>query len=91
MAPLKCQQNLVDKGTVESVLKRGSSAKDAVRALQNMLHEFGFDAELNWEKYGADGDCGGGTTKGVKTFAERNGLSSDGETVTPGDCRSRQT
>ncbi len=76
-------QKLIKDKIVGSVLKRKSKVKNAVRALQNILHELGFDEELKWKKYGADGDYGGGTTKAVKAFAGRNKLPGNGETVTP--------
>ena len=75
-------QKLIDNKIVESVLRRKTTNKDAVRALQNILHELGFNEELNWKKYGADGDYGSGTTKAVKAFAEKNQLPGNGETVT---------
>jgi len=56
---------LIKDGTVRSHLKRRSGNKDAVGALQTILYELGFGNELNWQKYGADGDYGGGTTRAV--------------------------
>jgi len=76
-------QKLITDNIVESVLKKKSKVKDAVRALQNILHELGFDEELKWKKYGADGDYGSGTTNAVKSFAEKNKLTGTGESVTP--------
>jgi peptidoglycan hydrolase-like protein with peptidoglycan-binding domain len=76
-------QKLITDKIVESVLKRKSKNKNAVRSLQYILHELGFNEELKWKKYGADGDYGGGTTKAVKAFAERNKLPGNGESVTP--------
>lgn len=73
---------LIEERTVESVLKRRSHAQEAIRALQTILHELGFDQELNWQQYGADGDYGRGTTEAVHAFATRNGLAGDGEVVT---------
>ena len=75
-------QKMIDDRTVESVLKRGSRSKDEVRALQSILQELGFGSELNWEKYGADGDYGTSTAKAVQAFAERNSMSADGDMVT---------
>jgi len=83
MAARETIEELLRQQKVASVLKRRSGDTEKVRALQNMLHELGFDGELNWQKYGADGDYGGGTTRAVKAFAERNGLPGNGETVTP--------
>ena len=75
-------QKLIEDKTVASVLRRRSNAKEAVQALQTLLYELGFEDELNWQRYGADGDYGGGTTRAVRAFAERNGLTGDGETLT---------
>lgn len=75
-------QGLIDSGKIESVLKRGSRNKKEVQALQTILHELGFDKELNWERWGADGGYGGGTVNAVKSFAEKNGLSGTGQNVT---------
>lgn len=75
-------QKLIADQTLESVLRRGSRSKDAIRALQNLLHELGFGAVLNWDKYGADGFYGDSSVAAVKAFAERNDLSGNGEMVT---------
>jgi len=83
MSPRDTIKKLIEDKTVASVLKRGSDDTQAVQALQSLLFELGFEDELNWQKYGADGDYGGGTTRAVRDFAERNGLSGNGETVTP--------
>lgn len=82
MTPRETIKELVRDKKAASVLRRGSSRREAVRALQTVLYELGFADELNWRKYGADGDYGGGTTRAVKAFAERNGLSGDGEMIT---------
>jgi len=68
---------------IASVLRRRSTDAEEVRALQTILYELGFEDELNWQKYGADGDYGGSTARAVRAFAERNGLTGNGETVTP--------
>ena len=82
MSSREIMQRLMDDQTIESVLKRGSASKEAIQALQNLLYEMGFDVQLNWDKYGADGVYGSSTTNAVRAFAERNGLSGSGETVT---------
>jgi len=82
MADRETIQQLIEAQTVESSLKRRSGSREAVRALQTTLCELGFEDELNWQQYGADGDYGGSTTKAVRAFAERNGLPGDGEKVT---------
>lgn len=76
-------QKLISEKIVESVLKRKSKHKEAVRALQNILHELGFDEELKWKKYGADGDYGSGTTQAVKSFVQKNKLKGNGERISP--------
>lgn len=75
-------EKLIQNHTVEKALTRGSRASEDIRALQNVLYVLGFDSELNWNAYGADGDYGGGTTTAVAAFAAKNGLAGDGRTVT---------
>jgi peptidoglycan hydrolase-like protein with peptidoglycan-binding domain len=74
-------QKLIQIATVEQQLKQGTQDKESVRALQNLLHELGFDDEMNWQKYGADGFYGDGTVKAVRDFALKNDLESEGLTV----------
>ncbi|MCB0588530.1 MAG: peptidoglycan-binding protein [Phaeodactylibacter sp.] len=72
--------NLLETKKTESTLKK--DAKGApVKTLQQMLYQMGFGEELKWDKYGADGDYGGATTAAVQAFAAKNGLESDGLTV----------
>jgi peptidoglycan hydrolase-like protein with peptidoglycan-binding domain len=82
MLPHDTIKKLISDKTVASVLKRRSRHTDAVRALQSLLFELGFGHELNWQKYGADGDYGGSTRRAVREFARRNNHRGDGETVT---------
>ncbi|MCB0561126.1 MAG: peptidoglycan-binding protein [Lewinellaceae bacterium] len=74
-------QAALDKGNLDSVMVRGSSDKSAITALQQLLHALGFGAQLQWERFGADGDYGGSTTAAVAALAEKEGLPSDGEKV----------
>ena len=74
-------KQLVVSQQVDSVLKRGSSDSTSVRALQKALNELGFATLLGWEMDGADGRYGDRTAAAVKAFAQKNGLSGDGETV----------
>ena len=87
MSHRKTVLQLIQDGTVASILRRRSASRDEIRALQSILYALGFSDELNWQTYGADGDYGGGTSRAVKAFAERNGLPVDGETVTPAIAR----
>lgn len=66
---------------ISEVLKRGSTHQDHVKALQTTLFELGFSRELNWDKYGADGQFGNSTVAAIKAFAAKNKLPSDGESV----------
>jgi peptidoglycan hydrolase-like protein with peptidoglycan-binding domain len=54
-----------------------------VKALQHILYALGFEAELKWARYGADGDYGRGTASAIAKFARRNGIDSGGDRVTP--------
>jgi peptidoglycan hydrolase-like protein with peptidoglycan-binding domain len=76
-------QKVIRNETMKLHLKQGSRHKTAIRALQNLLQELGFGTELNWEKYGADGDYGKSTVRAVKAFTEQNSLKGNGEAVTP--------
>jgi peptidoglycan hydrolase-like protein with peptidoglycan-binding domain len=87
MLPRETIIKLIRDKTVASTLKRRSRNKDAVRALQTILYELGFANELNWQKYGADGDYGGSTSRAVREFVQRNNQRGDGETVTPAIAR----
>ncbi len=75
-------QNLVDDGSVAKTLRRDSSARHAIAALQTLLHWLGFDEQLEWLSWGADGAYGGATVAAVAEFARRNGSTAKGERVT---------
>jgi len=83
MSPRKTIQSLIKDRTVTPHLRRQSDKKEAVRALQTILYELGYGQELNWLKYGADGDYGGSTSRAVREFAKRNNQRGDGEWVSP--------
>ncbi len=57
--------------------------KVAIAALQTLLNDLGFGAEMNFEKFGADGIYGGGTTAAMKAFADKHGVAADGARLTP--------
>ena len=75
-------QKLIDDDTVATTLRKDSSARHAIAALQTLLHWLGFDRQLKWEKFGADGDYGKATTAAVAEFAKRNGSTANGEQIT---------
>jgi len=71
-------QQLIDDGTVTASLRKNSSASHAIGALQTLLHWLGFDQQLNWEKFGADGDYGNSTAAAISAFAKRNASTANG-------------
>ena len=74
MSDVKTIRGLIDHGSIESHLRHGSGQKEGVKALQRLLFDLGFEAELNWAKYGADGGYGFSTNAAVGAFCQRNGL-----------------
>ena len=75
-------QKLIAEGTVATTLRKGSSARHATAALQTLLHWLGFDRQLQWDKWGADGGYGKATVAAVAEFARHNGSTANGERVT---------
>lgn len=75
-------QDAVENSKVLRKLVFKSDAKVPITVLQNILHELGYDAEMNWAKFGADGEYGKGTAAAVSAFAMSHGLASDGTSVT---------
>lgn len=74
-------QILIDNGILEKELQKGAK-NPSVIVLQTMLYELGYEDELNWKKFGADGDFGGSTTNALKAFSNNLGLDSNGEKMT---------
>ena len=62
-------------------LRADSASTDDVEALQQLLHVLGYDRQLNWEHYGADGDYGGGTALAVSDLAASFDMDLDGTRV----------
>lgn len=56
--------------------------KMSVTAMQLMLHERGYDKQLNFAKFGADGDYGNSTRNALIAYAKDNGIESDGDLLT---------
>ncbi len=75
-------KKLINEGTIATTLSKDSSARHAITALQTLLHWLGFDRQLKWEKFGADGDYGKSTVAAVAEFAKRNSSTANGERVT---------
>ena len=72
----------IQRGKVAEFYFRGSPHSVAVTALQTLLNALGFGAELNWVRYGADGQYGSGTTKALKAFARTENIRTDGRILT---------
>lgn len=75
-------QDAINSPALLRQLRVGSRSKVAVTVLQEILRAEGFEKELNWSKFGADGDYGGSTAAAVKAFAGKHGIPSDGRSVT---------
>lgn len=56
--------------------------KMSVTAIQLLLNEEGFGKELNFAKFGADGEYGKSTRDALVAYAKANGISSDGDLLT---------
>jgi peptidoglycan hydrolase-like protein with peptidoglycan-binding domain len=82
LGEIQHMQDAVNNNALLKLLTFKSSAKVAITVLQSILHELGYDEEMSWEKFGTDGEYGNGTAKAVKAFAEKNGIKSDGRSVT---------
>jgi peptidoglycan hydrolase-like protein with peptidoglycan-binding domain len=54
----------------------------SVTAMQVLLNERGYGQQLNFAKFGADGDYGPGTRNAVIAYAKDNGIESDGDLLT---------
>lgn len=81
MSNISIIENLITTNQIEEKLKTGSSSINAIRSLQIILHEIGFDNELKWQKFGADGNYGNNTKNAVSIFSNKNNFNSDGSFV----------
>ena len=61
-------------------ISKGS--KMSITAVQTLLNERGYGAQLNFPKYGADGAYGSGTLNATIAYAKDNGIESDGDLLT---------
>lgn len=78
---LRLLNSVLATGTPESSLFHKSNASEGIVALQTILNDLGYEEQLNWSKWGADGDYGGSTTAAVQAFATSQSISSDGKKV----------
>ena len=63
------------------LLKKKSEDKSLVRATQVLLYSLGFGDLLGWEKYKADGDYGGGTSRAIASFIDKHDKEGNGESL----------
>ncbi|MFA8344267.1 MAG: peptidoglycan-binding protein [Rhodothermaceae bacterium] len=81
MSNISLIENLIASNQIEEKLRTGSQAINEIRSLQIILHEIGFVNELNWQKFGADGNYGKSTKNAVAIFSNKNSINSDGSFV----------
>ena len=81
MTAIAVFQKLINNGVIGTALRRKSKDANGIKALQEGLHHLGFGKQLNWDKFGPDGDYGSSTAAAVKLFAKRNNIDSDGSSV----------
>lgn len=79
---LKQLSDDVDGTRVERHYLKGGRERIRIAALQTLLHDLGFDRELNWNRFGADGDYGRSTTAAVAAFAKQENIGGDGKLLT---------
>ena len=74
--------NALQDGKVKDLYYSQSPHHIATVSLQTLLRELGYGEELNWGKYGADGDYGKCTSDALRAFAKKEGIAADGLTLT---------
>lgn len=62
-----------------STVYLSKASRVGLTALQILLNKLGYGAELNWEKYNADGFYGKSTKNAVLAFARDQNIESDGD------------
>jgi peptidoglycan hydrolase-like protein with peptidoglycan-binding domain len=72
----------VDKKSIERNYRKGGNDRIRIAALQTLLNDLGFGKQLNWNRFGADGDYGGSTSAAVAAFGKREGIGGDGTVLT---------
>jgi|GEM_PF-1903688 len=74
---------LIDQPNLPDILRKDSDKKSHIKSLQQILYKLGFGEELQWKRFGADGDFGNATASALRAFAAKNELETDGESVSP--------
>ncbi len=74
--------NLLQTNSVSRYLTAGNR-NSFVQDLQIALFDLGFGPELGWNRYQTDGYYSSGTIRAVMAFSRKNGMASNGLSVTP--------
>jgi peptidoglycan hydrolase-like protein with peptidoglycan-binding domain len=68
--------------SVENYLYENSANSTEIKLIQLCLNDLGFGTELNFERFGADGQYGKSSIQAIKAFAKKHDFESDGEKIT---------
>ncbi len=71
----------LNNGDISKSLFQGSSDKAIIIELQKVLFELGFQKELKWDQYQADGIYGNATSAALMAFAKKNNIDTEGISV----------
>ncbi|MEL6864432.1 MAG: M15 family metallopeptidase [Bacteroidota bacterium] len=74
--------HLLEKGGLATILKKSDLPHPAVTELQKVLHHLGFGKHLGQKMDQLDGIFGHKVVDAVQSFANKNGLQSDGTKIT---------
>ena len=74
--------NALNDGKIEAFYYYKSPHFVGIVSLQTLLKALGYGEELNWQKYGADGDYGKSTANALLSFAKNENLAGDGQRLT---------
>lgn len=74
-------ERLLEEGTVSTVLCKNNEKRGEVAELQIILFQLGFENELQYQKFGADGYYGQSCIDAIKAFALCNNITTDGLAV----------
>lgn len=74
--------NALHDGKIDAFYYYKSPHSVAIVSLQTLLKALGYGEELNWQKYGADGDYGKNTANALLSFAKNENLAGDGRRLT---------
>lgn len=80
MANTYLLNQLLTSNTSEAQLKAGAM-NQYIGELQTLMHELGYDNELQWSTYGADGYYGQPVVNAVGTYGYKNGIATNGMSV----------